>query len=322
MTLSDIQSAVYDRLGYNATPGSEIVRRLNRYINDSHRAGLAGRQMGVLRRAVLTFSSVASSPFAVLPQAAVQVLAIADRTTNRILDEITLQDLRARDPGLNFASTIPDAYTIISYAAAVARDPSAATQLYAVSDDTRDGIGLSVYVEGTITGGAYRRASVTMNGTTPVALDSSTAWEHVTKFYTSGKGYGTITLTEGSGGTVLATIQPARNFSRYTQIHFSGTPVSAATYYADVELHIDDMIHPRDEPYFPEDFHYILEAGCLRKEYLKRQRMDQYKVEQMIWDRGLADMRAWVTRRSGVARSSKRTRQFTQLPWNFRASPY
>lgn len=322
MNLGDTRLALYDRLGFNSSPDSVVTRRLDRYINTSHKEIITKKSMGRLRRTVLPFTSNAGSPFAVLPQAAVQVLAIADRATNRILDEITLQDLRARDPGLNFASTIPDAYTIINMAASVALDPSSATQLFAVSTSAADGTGISAIVEGIITGGYYRRAMTAMNGVTPVALDSSTAWIHITKFYLSGQATGNVTLTQGNGGNELARVVPGRSRARYTQIHFSGTPAAAATYYADVELHIDDMVNPSDEPYIPEDYDWLLECGALRLEYLRRgsPAIMQYKAELGRWIDGVKELQAFVTRLSGVARGPRRSYQFSQLPWNYPAS--
>lgn len=323
MNLGDIRLSLYDRLGYNASPDSTVTRRLDRYINTSHREIITKKQMGKLRRWVLTFSSTANSPYCVLPQAAVMVLAIADRATNRILDEISLQDLRARDPGLNFASSIPDSYVILNMASPVAKDPSVACQPFVVSTSASDGNGVSAIIEGTITGGYYRRAEIGMNGLTPVAIDSIATWEHFTKFYLSGKATGTVTLTQGSGGNELSRIVAGRSRARYTQLHLSGTPASAATYYADVELHIDDMINPSDEPYTPEDFDWLLECGAARLEYLRRGgvSMSQWKVENDRWRSGLMDCQAFVTRLTGVARGSSKRNQFSQLPWNFPASP-
>jgi hypothetical protein len=313
MNLGNIRGTIYDRLGYYQNPDSAIVRRLDRMINDSHREIVTRKSMGRLRRAVLTFPSTSGNPLAVLPQAAVMVLAIADRSTNRILDEITLQDTRARDPGLKFTSSIPDAYTIINLSSAVAQDPAAALQLFVVSDNAADGAGISANIEGIVTGGYYRRARTALNGVTAVAMDTSTAWIHITKFYLSGQATGNVTLTDG-GANTYAQIVPGRSRARYTQIHLSGVPASAGTYYADVELHIDDMANPSDEPYTPEDFDWLLIAGALRLEYLRRggPAMQQWKVEEKRWTDGVKDCQSFVTRTSGVARGSRKT-QFSHL---------
>lgn len=319
MNLGDLRLSIFDRLGYNASPDSQVIRRVDRYINTSHREIVTRKQMGKLRRWVLPFNSVANSPFAVLPQSAVMILAIADRTTNRILDEISLQDLRARDPGLKFSSTIPDSYVVLNMASSIAADPAAATQLFVQSDSAADGSGLMANVEGTITGGYFRRAQVSMNGLTPAAVDSSTAWIHVSKFYLTGKCTGNVTLTDGVNE--LARIAPGRTRGRYTTIHLSGTPAAVYTYYADVELHIEDMINPSDEPYTPEDYDWLLECGALRLEYQRRggAALPQWKVEQARWEQGVRDLQSFVTRLTGVARGGTRKVGFSQLGWAFPA---
>src|SRR5437016_11975114 len=114
MVLSDIEGSLFDRLGFGANPDSSHTRRIRRFINLTHREILGMKGFGRLRRAVLPFNSVSNSPFAVLPQAAVAIIAIADRTSNRILDELTLQDLRRRDPGMKSGSAIPDGYVVIN----------------------------------------------------------------------------------------------------------------------------------------------------------------------------------------------------------------
>lgn len=324
MNLGDIRLAIYDRLGYNSNVDSPVTRRLDHYINTSHKEIVTRKQMGKLRRWVLPFTCTANSPYVVLPQSAAQVICIVDRVNNRPLDEISLQDLRIRDPGLTFAGSIPDSYVVLNTASSVAVDPSTASQLYAVSDSVSDGPGLSVLVEGMITGGYYRRASVGLNGLTPVALDNNSTWIHVTKFYLSGKSTGNVTLTQGSGGNELSRVSQGRSRARYTTLHLSGTPSTAITYYADVELHIEDLVNPSDEPYTPEDYDWLLECGALRLEYLRRggSSLQQYAAENARWTMGVKDLQAWVTRQTGIARKDNKRSQFSQLPWNFPASPY
>lgn len=319
MNLGDLRLNIFDTLGYYSSPDSTVTRRIDRYINTSHREILTRKQMGKLRRWVLPFSCVANSPFAVLPQAAVMILAIADRTTNRILDEISLQDLRARDPGLQFSSTIPDAYVVLNMSSSIAADPAAATQLFVQSDSAADGAGLMANIEGTITGGYFRRAQVSMNGLTQAAVDANTAWIHISKFYLTGKCTGNVTLLD-SGSVELARIAPGRTRGRYTTIHLSGTPAAIYTYYADVELHVEDMINPSDEPYTPEDYDWLLECGALRLEYQRRgtPAMAQWKVEQGRWEQGVRDLQSFVTRQTGVARGNRKT-GFSQLGWAFKA---
>jgi hypothetical protein len=308
MNLGQIELAVYDRMSFNSTPDSAVTRRFRQYINDSYREILGKRGFGGLRRAILPCASVAGSPLMVLPQSAVSIIVITDRLNNRTLEPISIQDLRFRDPGLNFTNAIPDAYTILNYSACVAADPTVADQLWVVSDAAADGSGLSANVEGTITGGYYRRASVAMNGLTAINISSTiSTWLHVTKFYISGAASGNVTLHQTSGvGPELSRIVPGRSYPRYTLIHLSGTPAASQTYYADVMLHVEDMRNINDEPLMPEDFHWLLECGALKREYMRREKVAQWKVEDANWRQGVADLGAFIRRRGGVSTGGQR----------------
>src|SRR5437870_2091245 len=110
MVLSEIEGSIYDRHGFGANPDSSHVRGIRRFINLTHREILTKKGFSRLRRAVLPFTSVSNSPFAVLPQAAVSIAAIADRTSSRILDELSLQDLRRSNPSMRSVGSIPYGY--------------------------------------------------------------------------------------------------------------------------------------------------------------------------------------------------------------------
>lgn len=308
MNLGQIELVVYDRLNFNATPDPAVQRRVRRYINDSQREILGKKGFGTLRRKVLSAASVASSPYMVLPQAATAIIAIVDRANNRVLKPISIQDVRYRDPGQTFTGSIPDSYAVLDYASCVALDPSAAASLFAVSDSAADGTGVAINIEGTVTGGYYRRSSVSMNGLTAVNLASTiTTWETITKFYASALAAGNITLRQTSGvGTELSRIPPGRSFPRYTQIYLSGIPAASQTYYCDVELHVEDMINPMDEPLIPEDYQWLLEAGAIKREYMKREKMDLWRVEHNNWTEGIANLSNFVRRRAGVSVSGQR----------------
>lgn len=307
MVLGQLELGLYDRLGYNSTPDSAVTRRVRAALNQAQRKIMGMKPFARLRRAVLTCTSVANTPFMVLPQAAVSIAVVADRTNKYPLDEITLQELRFRDPGLASSSANPNAYAIINYSAAVARDPAAQNSLWAVSDSAADGSGVSVSIEGTA-GGYYRRANLTLNGLTAVNLASSiSTWEHVTKFYMSAVASGNVTLLEGSGvGTELARIVPGHSNGKYTQLHLSPTPSAAVTYYCDCELHVEDMININDEPMIPEDFHWLLPCEVMKVEFKKREKLALWKIEQAEWMQGLADLKAFVAKRGGIARGGSR----------------
>lgn len=324
MNLGDIELKVYDRMGFNSTPDSAVTRRMRGYINDAQREILSKKAYSRLRRKTIPAVAVASSPFMVMAQAAVSIINIADRTNNRNLDVLSLADIRYRDPGLAFGNSIPDAYAVINMSAAVAQDPSAAASLFVVSDSAVDGSGLSIAIEGILSDGNYRRATVAMNGLTAVNVDLNCAtWVYVTKFYASGSAAGTISLHQTSGvGTELARITKGRSYARYTCVHLSPTPSTALTYYCDVNLHVEDMSNVNDEPMIPEDFHWMMECGAMKREYLRRGKMAELQVEQSNWKMGLSDLTGFVRSMGGVKNNGQRSTHMTrgsQLGSNFPA---
>lgn len=323
MNLGQIQLACYDRLGFNSTPDPAVIRRVNQYINFSQREVLSKRGYGALRRSILPVTSVASSPFMVMPQALTAILVIADRANNLTLDCISIQDTRYRDPGQVFTGAIPDSYTVLNFSAAVALDPTVPDSLYVVSDSAVDGPGMAVNIEGVITGGYYRRVAVSLNGLTAVNVSAAIAnWAHVTKFYLSAGAAGNVTLHQTSGvGPEMARITPGRTSTRYTQVQLSGIPAQSQTYYVDAELHVEDMVNANDEPLLPEDFHWMMECGVMKREFLKRKDMQLWSIENSNWKEGLRDLSVFLRRQGKVGtagqRGSQSRREGSQFssPW-------
>lgn len=318
MNLKDHLSHLYDRLGYQQTPDSAVTRRLRAFLNEAQHEVFGLKGFSLLRRQPMTFASVANSPFATLPQAVVSIQNIADRLNRRNLDVLNLLDVRWRDPGLAQIVSVPNAYAILDLSAAVALDPTAASALYVVSDSAADGTGISAFVEGLVTGGYSTRITSALNGVTPVQLGTLATWEHITKFYVSGPATGHISLHQTSGiGPELARIQPARTYARYTRIHLSPTPSAALTYTADVERHLEEMLSPTDESLLPEDFHFVLEAGALMREYARRRSTDQWQIESTKWNKGVGNLRVFVNRYAGLAGKRRGSATgFSQLgPW-------
>lgn len=316
MNLGEIESGLYDRLGHRQNPDSAVTRKVRRFINEAHREILGMAGFSRLRRATIPAVCTASDPLMVLPQAATGIVTIMDRTNQRGLAPISLQELRYRDPGLTFTSTIPDSYAILNFAAGVAKDPSAADAVFVKSDSVVDGTGLAAFVEGIITGGYPTRQTVAMNGTTAVQIGPGT-WIHLSKFYLTAPAVGNVTLTQTSGlGTELARIPIGETRARYTQIHLSGTPASALTYYCDIEARVWPMVNPTDEPLVPEDYDHLLGVGALKRWYINRENLVQWKVEQANWLDGLGNLTAWLNRQRGLNHNPRLQRRFSQLgPW-------
>lgn len=324
MNLGDIELKLYDRMSFNATPDSAVTRRMRGYINDAHKEILGKKGFAKLRYYVLPASSVANSPFMTLPQAATRIINIADRTNNRNLDPYSMADVRYRDPGLLFTGSIPDGYAVLNASSCISLDPSVPASLFVVSDSATDGTGLSVNIEGVLSDGTYRRAAVVMNGLTAVNVDAAcSTWMNVSKFYISGAAAGTVSLHQTSGvGTELSRIVKGRSYPRYTRVHLSPTPSSVITYYCDVELHVEDMANVNDEPLLPDIYHWLLECGAMKREYLRREKMQEYGVEASNWKTGVGDLGDYLRSLGGVRPGGQRgsnSRQFSQLGWAFAA---
>lgn len=329
MDFYTIQNTIYDSLGITNTtasgsPEANAITRIARYINLAYHQVHGKKGMRKLRRALLTFPTVANSPFVVLPQAAVRLLTISDRVNNIPYEELTMEEIRWRDPGLKSSSATPSAYAVIGMSSAVAADPSASGQCTAVSSSAADtGLTHIVYGEFIKAGGYPAVDSINLNGVTPVNLGPADAIA-VQKFYTGqsagavlgpSAAVGIITLKDGAGN-VLSTIGPARTFARYSRLHLFPVPSTVITLYADVELHIENLVNQADEPILPEDFHDVLVSGALYREYKKRSMITLYREEKAEFNQRVAEMRAWINKPSGAVLNNSRNRQFSQLgPW-------
>jgi hypothetical protein len=296
MTLAEIEASLYDTLGFKSLPETPVVNRLRRYINQGYRVVMAKKGIGSrLRRQLLTFTTVANTPWAVLPQAATKVFYVSDRTNNRLLTQVSLGYERARDPNLAFSTATLYGYVPYNLASPVAQDPDVAGQLTVVSTDASD-VGVA-YIQGVRTGGYPFSQSVTMGGTTPTAI-GPTDTIAVQKFYLSSVAVGDITLKD-AGSNTLSVIPIGRTKARYTRLHMVDKPSSAVVLTVDAELFIYDLANPTDEPIFHEDFHDILEHYACGQEYKKRDKASLYGIEMTESKQRIAELRDWMWRPSG-----------------------
>ena len=324
MNLSSMLSDLYRRLKFSTTPDPVVTTRLTAFINESQREVMGMKGYAALRRNIITFSCVANTPFVSIPESVERIVTVQDRTNQAVLDEVDIQTIRFQDPGLTATSTFPYQYAIVNYSAAVSQDPSVAAQIWVKSDSASDGSTITAFIEGYVTGGYYQRASVALNGTTAVQVGSLATWTAITKFYLSLTAGGTVTATgniklmQTSGaGTQLAQIPPGYDYARYLRLHLYPVPTQINNYTADVELHIEDMVQLGDEPYLPEDFHWLLESGALVKEYQYKENLQLESAELARWRNGLADLRMYLVRRTGAAHDTTRGRRWSQLGGNF-----
>src|SRR3990167_7936692 len=205
MTFLQGQQELARRL--NKTAGTLVTdtgTRFKERLNNRHRELLRLPGMESLRWGNLTFASVASQAGYALPmQGVARVNRIYD-TSNRIkLRYRDLAWLRSIDPN---PSTGQPASWVPTGNVQVHTQPSDASEVF-VKSTTTDTT-QTAYVEGIITGGYRRTASVTLTGATAVSLNTAiTNWILIDKFYLSAVGVGVITLHEDSGaGTELSRI--------------------------------------------------------------------------------------------------------------------
>lgn len=320
MNFTGLETMLHSRLGFTDPNTNAVTNtRLRSFLNETHREILGMKGLSRLRRNLLTFACTANSPYVVLPQAVNRIIAITDRVNNWELVEVLLGSIRQGDPGLTMSTSYPDRFAILNLAAANALEPSAAAELFVKSDSATDGATKTAFLEGIVTGGSYRTASVNLNGVTAASFSASiTTWIAITKFYLSlaaggsTSAVGNVTINQGSGaGTELARITPGRSYARYTRIQLYPTPTAANTYYADCELHVEEMANGGDEPLLPEEFHWLLSCGALMKEYQRRQWSVQFNEEAGRFNRGVGDLLIAVNRRT--AGLSEAPRRFSQL---------
>lgn len=267
MTFLDILQDSYRRLGFSSSPASDVQTRIKAFANETHRAILSDPDLTHLRDGSMTFASVADQAEYGLTPAGIRIASITERTNDRRLVEMSLDDLRTLDPALT-ATGDPEAYIRLGNAA-VALQPSDASELFLKSTSASDT--QVAYVEGFTTGGYPRADSVTLTGTTAVSLDTGiTTWIRVTKVYLASNAAGVVTLHEDSGsGTELARIGIGQKSTRYQGLQLYPTPSQAITYYVDGQFAITDLVQDTDTPLLPDDFHDLIGLGVRVKEYEK-----------------------------------------------------
>lgn len=323
MTFLELQQSLWDTLklvsSTTATPDPVVRARLNRYLNQSYRQVLGRKGIGSkVRRRTMPCTTTANSPFMALPRAAIKLFQLTDRTNDTDLMEISLDELRYRDPGLRSSATNPSAYVSLDNLAAVTQTPTTAGSITIESSNPADtGVGTYVYLELVLNNGDTKITRSQLNGMTPVAVLANV--QHVMKFYITSLMNGDITLKDAAGNTmatipVLSSSHAGERASAYYMLlHLFPVPSAVLTLYADVELHVQDLANDTDEPLLPEDFHDVLLNGALMREYKTREKITMYKVEWNEFNQRIAEMRTFLNRPSGAVFNDNRPRRFSQL---------
>lgn len=292
MTLNAILLDSYRRLNYPVSPDGTVTTRLTAFANETHRHLLTLPGLDSLRDDTITVASVASAARTGLPPDVARIKLIQDRTNNILLRELTLNEIRRRDPGLK-ATGNPWGFALVGMMA-VASQPSAATGVWAASSAAGDTT-QTVNVQAIRTGGyLHTPAATTLNGVTRVAIGSpqQTDYIEITKFYLSATTTGDITLYDAAAaGNVLAVIPKGQTLARYVAIHWYPIPSTALTFHIDYTRVIPDLANATDEPLLPLDFHDLIGLGIRMKEFEKTN------------DERYAQVAAEYERRSGALRN-------------------
>lgn len=267
MTRAQLLTALCRRLNKNETLDTATKNRLIEFLNETHREILSHPGLQRLRDDTLTFASVASQATYTLPWVA-KINRLFEATNDRVLEPMSLAQYRGADPDPSSTTGTSDYWIWLGYQP-VAKQPSDASSLFVDSTSASD-TG-TAYLEGETAGGYPRAVQVTMTGTTAVNLSTAVSdWVRVTKFYLGTAAVGTVTLHEdASGGTELARIGIGQTAQRYVAVTLYPTPSAVITYSADVTLGITDLAQDNDEPRLPADFHDLLVAGAMVREYEK-----------------------------------------------------
>jgi len=303
MTFLQLQQRLARRRGAtSSTLVSATATRYQESLNETHRAILRQPGFEQLRRATLTFASVANTQQYALPMDGIARIEHVFETTNdRALKFHTTGWLRENDPD-------PQSGTAWAWVPAgfqeVHTQPADASEVFVKSTSASDATtttafastDVTAYVEGIITGGYYRTASVAMTGASAVSLSSAiTNFITITKFYLSTGASGTVTLHEDSGsGTELSKIAVGDSRAQFYSIFLYPTPSAVVTYTADILRTVPDMSNETDEPLLPEDFHDLLIDGAELRELTKQDDPSRWTLLQQRYRQGIRDLRSFV----------------------------
>lgn len=293
MTLAELLAAAYDECAYQGTPAPAIVSRLTRFLNEGHRAILAepGLERLVDSDDPFSVASVANQARYVLPEAVAAIRSMSEHTNDRTLDALSLDQYRRYEPNPTTVTGTPTHYVPIGKVH-VALQPSNASELFVLSTSASDTT-QTAYVEGIITGGYRRTASVTLTGTTAVSLSSAIpSFIEVEDFYLSAAAVGTVTLLEDSGvGTELARITIGQRRPTYYGFYLWPTPAAVVTYLVDYRRALIDLVNATDAPSLPADFHPMLVAYAVMREFETKREPARVVVAKARYDRYLSRLK-------------------------------
>lgn len=290
MTFAELLSAVYDECGYGSSPATQVQTRVRRWINQGMRSVLS--QPGLQRlqdRAVpYEFTTTANRAQYSVPGAQARIISITERTNDRALMPMSLEQYRVADPDPTVTSGTSVAWVPIGRVG-VATQPSDSSQVFVVSTSASDTA--TAYVAGVLSNGEVVTDTVTMTGTTAVPF-SPTAFVEITDFYLAQAAVGTVTMLEdNSGGTELARILSGTTRSSYLGFYLWPTPASAITYFVDARMRTTDLVNGEDQPPWEEDFHDLLVDYAVMRHFEHDEKPDRFIQAKARYDARLSQLK-------------------------------
>lgn len=271
MEFDAILAATYDDLQYASSPAADVVTRLKRYVNEGLQAVVAEPALFGLLEAHTPhpFTSTASVARYALPEAYTEIRAITETTNDRFLEAMPLEAYRRQDPDPSANTGTPSHWVPLGRSP-VAAQPSNASEIFIKSTSASDTN--TAYIEGIITGGYRRTASVSMTGVTAVSFSASIAtFIEITDVYLGTAAVGTVTVHEDSGsGTELARIAIGQYRGNYLGFALWPTPAGAVSYVVDARRELNLLIESKDEPPLPRDFHPMLVKYATYREWERK----------------------------------------------------
>jgi hypothetical protein len=222
-----------------------------------------------------------------LPQGIAKVQRIFETTNDRTLRRMRKTQYREYDP--DPPAGTPDYWVPLGYTA-LSKQPSDASAIFA--DSTSGSDTQNITIEGVLSTGERRTVTQALTGATGVQIGTLSTWVLIQRVYVATVAIGTITLTEDSeGGTELARITIGKTAPRYYSILLYLTPSAAVTYSVDADLAIADMSVAGDEPYLPEDFHWLLVYGAMLDELMKTDDPKRYDRVDREYREGITKLK-------------------------------
>ena len=266
MTLTEILASCYRRTSQPPVPPSPVIARFIDFVNETEEQLLSFSGLADVTSGSIALASVADQPVYALPAAVDRVVAVRDPDNQWRLRYLSPDQYRVLAADPEAVSGTPTHYSPLGFRS-VALDPSAAAELFLISTSSSDT--QKAFYEVVTSEGQHVAGEVTLNGQTGVSLSASltTIVEAVDLYLQSGA-VGTVTLRQASGvGTVLSTIYPATERSRYQRVALFPTPADVASYTLDYERARRALINGNDESVLPRLFHRLLGIGARMKEY-------------------------------------------------------